>query len=28
LAAAHYGLTAHSAAPRRGKEQLPRRGFA
>jgi hypothetical protein len=28
LAAAHYGLTAHSAAPRRCKEQLPPRGFA
>ena len=28
LAAAHYGLMAHSAAPRRCKEQLPPRGFA
>ncbi len=27
LAAAHYGLPAHSARPRRGKEQLPQKGF-
>ncbi len=27
LAAAHYGLPAHSARPRRGKDQLPQKGF-
>ena len=27
LAAAHYGLPAHSARPRRCKDQLPQKGF-